>query len=463
MNPLTGSAKFLFTTLLNAVLALFFFLFAGHFASPVFVGRVALLQLLELGSSVALTLIPSQVVNRELGYSLGSGNSQTQKLSGSVLVSGLLASPFTLFILLFPRYLWLSIPYYILYIYFNYQSSILSGLGRFTEVNSMYAVFTVTRWGLSTLGVFYGLRYLILFWTLGALVRTVWGEIVLRRLGIHYSFDLGLIRRLVFTGLPLYFSGITSFITGQGDRLLVVYLLGSYYLGIYQLVALIGGVPSLLLGSLQSALIPSSSYHYGRGVPVGEMGGSVFRLLSLFGFLLALVGAGVGPLFLTHFFPAYGVGALPLRILLVSVTVTFVFSSAGFFLVTGANYRPFLVVALVGALTDVVFSLLLIPRLGILGAALAQASTDFAVSALTLYYAWRLHAVPSTRVERLIAALSPITLLGLTWAWPLGVLTLPVLYRLLGLVRRADVEVVRRFTPPKLKGAVAVLEILCNE
>ena len=301
MNPLTGSAKFLFTTLLNAVLALFFFLFAAHFASPVFVGRVALLQLLELGSSVALTLIPGQVVNRELGYSLGSGNSQTQKLSGSLLVSGLLASPFTLFILLFPRYLWLSIPYYILYIYFNYQSSILSGLGRFTEVNSMYAVFTVTRWGLSTLGVFYGLRYLILFWTLGALVRTVWGEIVLRRLGIHYSFNLGLIRRLVSTGLPLYFSGITSFIAGQGDRLLVVYLLGSYYLGIYQLVALIGGVPSLLLGSLQFSLIPSSSYHYSQGVSLEQMGGSSFRLLSLFGFVLAPLSAGLSTPLVTLF------------------------------------------------------------------------------------------------------------------------------------------------------------------
>ena len=85
------------------------------------------------------------------------------------------------------------------------------------------------------------------------------------------------------------------------------------------------------------------------------------------------------------------------------------------------------------------------------------------MSALTLYFAWRLGAVPSTRVERLIAALSPITLLGLTWAWPLGAVALPILYRLLGLVRRADVEVVRRFTPPKLRGAVGVLELLCNE
>ena len=130
MNPLTGSAKFLFTTSLNAILALLFFLFVAHFASPVFVGKVALLQLLELGSLTALSLIPSQVINRELGYSLGSGNSQARTTSGSILVSGLLVAPLTLFILFFPRYLWLSIPYYILFIYFNYQGYILSGLGH---------------------------------------------------------------------------------------------------------------------------------------------------------------------------------------------------------------------------------------------------------------------------------------------------------------------------------------------
>jgi len=59
-----------------------------------------------------------------------------------------------------------------------------------------------------------------------------------------------------------------------------------------------------------------------------------------------------------------------LGIPLVSVALTSVFSSSGYFLVTGANYRPFLVEALVGAVTDVVFSLLLIPRPTLLGAAL---------------------------------------------------------------------------------------------
>jgi O-antigen/teichoic acid export membrane protein len=464
MNPLTGSLKFLATTLLNSVLALVFFLFAAHYASPVFVGRVAVLQLLETGSATALTVVPGQVVNRELGYTLGGGKSgSAYSAAGTVLLSGLLLSPLTLFLLFFPRYLWLAIPYYVLYIYFNYQANVLSGLGRFTEVNTMSAVFSLTRWGLSTLGVFLGLRYLILFWTLGGLVRVLWAEIVFRALRVPRTLDFGLLRRLVVLGVPLYLSGVTSFIASQGDRLIVVYLLGSYYLGVYQLVALIGGVPSLLLGSLQGALIPSSSYHHGRGVPVDQMGGSAFRLISLFGFLLASVAAGVGPLFLTHFFPAYSLGALPLRILLVSVTLTFVFSATGYFLVTSAHYRPFLIVALTGAIVDVLVSLLLIPRLSILGAALAQASTDLAVSALTLYYAWRLQVVPSTRIEKTIVALSGLALLGLTPFWPLPLLVLPLCYRLLGLIKRADVDALRSFAPLRLKKAVGALEILCSD
>ena len=243
----------------------------------------------------------------------------------------------------------------------------------------------------------------------------------------------------------------------------MVYLLGSYYLGIYQLVALIGGVPSLLLGSLQFSLIPSSSYHYSQGVSLEQMGGSSFRLLSLFGFVLAPLSAGLSPLFLLHFFPAYSQGALALRILLISVTLAFVFSSTGYFLVTSANYKPFLVIALAGALSDIAFSLALIPYLHILGASLAQASTDLVVSALTLFYSVRAKAIPFTKTEKAIVLLSPLTLLGLTSVWPLSLVLVLLCYRYLGLIKRVDVEVVRKFTPSRFKGAVGVLELLCNE
>lgn len=152
-----------------------------------------------------------------------------------------------------------------------------------------------------------------------------------------------------------------------------------------------------------------------------------------------------------------------MRILLISVTLTFVFSSTGYFLVTSANYKPFLVIALAGALSDIAFSLALIPYLHILGASLAQASTDLVVSALTLFYSVRAKAIPFTKTEKAIVLLSPLTLLGLTSVWPLSLVLVLLCYRYLGLIKRVDVEVVRKFTPSRFKGAVGVLELLCNE
>ncbi|BFI73748.1 hypothetical protein YN1_7350 [Nanoarchaeota archaeon] len=58
MNPLTGSLKFLSSTLFNSLLAFLFFLIAGHFTSPEFVGKVAIIQLMETIAGTFFMLLP---------------------------------------------------------------------------------------------------------------------------------------------------------------------------------------------------------------------------------------------------------------------------------------------------------------------------------------------------------------------------------------------------------------------
>ena len=70
MNPLTGGLKFLSTTLFNSVIALIFFLVAGHFASPSFVGKVAIIQLVETITASFLPVLPFQLIAREVAHYL---------------------------------------------------------------------------------------------------------------------------------------------------------------------------------------------------------------------------------------------------------------------------------------------------------------------------------------------------------------------------------------------------------
>jgi O-antigen/teichoic acid export membrane protein len=72
-------------------------------------------------------------------------------------------------------------------------------------------------------------------------------------------------KEIAKVGFPIYLTGIVSFISGQGDRVVTALLLGSFYLGIYQLVALAAVVPSVLILSFSSSLLPSSTYYYTKG------------------------------------------------------------------------------------------------------------------------------------------------------------------------------------------------------
>lgn len=57
-NPLSGALKFFSTTLFNSVHALVFFLIAGHLATPSYVGKIAIIQLMETIMGTFLSILP---------------------------------------------------------------------------------------------------------------------------------------------------------------------------------------------------------------------------------------------------------------------------------------------------------------------------------------------------------------------------------------------------------------------
>ena len=460
MNPLTGGLKFLSTTLFNSLVALVFFIVAGHFASPSFVGKVAIIQLVEAVSASFFSVLSFQLVTREVAHYHASSQDYT-KVVYTTLSYSLLVSPFLLFLLLFPSYLWLSIPYFVLYLYTSYQFQLLSGLGKFTEVNVGNAIFILARWGLSVIAVFHqSIALLIIFWTLGALIRAIYYQ---RSLPFKFLIDRRVFKEIVKAGFPIYIYGIISFISSQGDRVVTAFLLGSYDLGIYQLVALAAIVPSMLIYSFSNSLIPSSTYHYAKGRDIRDMSSMTFRVASLISLPIAILGYAVSPLLISNLFPQYVSGIESMQLLILFLTATMPLQLLSTFMISAkVSYRPFVLIGSLSAVEVISLSYLLIPKLGVLGAAVAQVVNALLASSLYLVFSVKQRVFPLGKREVFTLVLIVLSFLSLI-DWVITLILIVLGFRLLGIVAPGEVRVIEGLTPKPLRVLARALYLVASD
>ncbi|BDB99867.1 oligosaccharide flippase family protein [Saccharolobus caldissimus] len=459
MNPLSGALKFFSTTIFNSVLALIFFLIAGHFTIPSFVGKVAIIQLMEIITSSFFSILPYQLITREVSHHYASSQDYNKIIYTSLSYS-LLISPLLLFLLFFPSYLWMSIPYFVLYLFTNYQGQSLTGLGKFTEVNVGNALFTISRWGLSIIAIFYhSVELLILIWTLGALLKAIYYQLYLP---FKFFIDKIIFKEIVKIGLPIYLTGVVSFISGQGDRVVTAFLLGSYYLGIYQLVALAAVVPSMLISSFSSSLLPSSTYYYVKGKDIKEMSSISFRIVTLISLPMAIIGYAVSPLFISKFFPQYVLGIPAMQLLVLSLTSTMPLQLLSTFMISAKkNYRPFIIIGVISALEVVGLSYYLIPRIGIFGAAIAQALNAIITSILYLYFSHLQGIFKLERREIVSLALIGLSSLALI-NWEVILIVVLLGFKLFGIIGNDEVEIIEGFIPSSLKRITKILYLIAK-
>ncbi|MQL56472.1 polysaccharide biosynthesis C-terminal domain-containing protein [Acidianus ambivalens] len=459
MNPLSGALKFFSTTLFNSVLALAFFLIAGHFATPSFVGKVAIIQLMETITGAFFSILPFSLVTREVSHSYASSQGY-DKIAYTSLSYSLLVSPLLLFLFFFPSYLWMSIPYFVLYLFTNYQGQLLTGLGKFTEVNIGNAIFTIARWGFSILAVFYhSVELLILIWTLGAITKAVYYQFYLP---FKFFLDKTTFKEIAKVGFPIYLTGIVYFISGQGDRVVTAFLLGSYYLGIYQLVALAAVVPSMLIFSFSSSLLPSSTYYYARGKDMKEISSISFRIVTLISLPMAILGYAISPLFISKLFPHYVLGIPSMQLLILSLTSTMPLQLLSTFMIAAKkNYRPFIIIGIISASEVVGVSYYLIPKIGIYGAAIAQVFNVIITSLLYLFFSYSQGIFRLERREIASLALIGFSFLALI-NWEVVLIAVILGFKLFGIIGSDEVKIIEGFIPSSLKRITKILYLIAK-
>ncbi|MDA2913814.1 polysaccharide biosynthesis C-terminal domain-containing protein [Acidobacteriia bacterium AH_259_A11_L15] len=187
-------------------------------------------------------------------------------------------------------------------------------------------------------------------------------------------FDRGLLLR---TSLPMFSIAVMSLVIGWAD----IFLLGvwepSQQVGIYGAAVRLSVLISFVLIAVNTALGPKFAALYARNERA-EMGRLARRMaigMALFALPLLLLFLAAPGWVLGWFGPEFRAGAVALMILAVGQYVSVATGSVGSLLLMSGHEKDYRTVMVVAAGSNLLLNLLLIPRYGMEGAAVATAAS----------------------------------------------------------------------------------------
>ncbi|MGH9170243.1 MAG: polysaccharide biosynthesis C-terminal domain-containing protein [Acidimicrobiales bacterium] len=191
--------------------------------------------------------------------------------------------------------------------------------------------------------------------------------------------------------LPRTFGAIFQILVTYFDVLLVGAYMATKYAAAYSVASRYVLLSTFALQAVGNAVPTQLSRlmdarSYGR---VRQVYASTTWWTIAFSWPPLLVLAVFGPLFLSVFGPGYGVASTALAVLALSMLANIGTGPNGVLLLMAGRSRLNLTLQAVGLVTNIVLNLLLIPRIGLLGAAIAWAVTILLTSGLASAMLWR--------------------------------------------------------------------------
>jgi O-antigen/teichoic acid export membrane protein len=264
-----------------------------------------------------------------------------------------------------------------------------------------FSVLNVSKYAVTLGLILASLLYLgrevkyVLFATLAASVIffVPSGLAILSRIGLSISWPV--LKRMIAFGLPFVPGGVLLFILNSSDRFLLIAMVGQKEAGLYALGYRIAVIPiMLLMGPFQAAWGPFMM-EKGESPEGPRLFATVLSYLIAaycgVSLLLALFAKEVihliaGPSFVTSY------KIIPIVLLAYSFWVVSVILDAGIYITRRTVFKPLLLAA--GAGTNVGLNLLLIPKLGMMGAAYATAAGFLVFVLVTYIVSMRFFPVP---------------------------------------------------------------------
>jgi O-antigen/teichoic acid export membrane protein len=257
----------------------------------------------------------------------------------------------------------------------------------------------------------WGLSGLLVGMLAGSLVGTVFAVSRLRR-SFTLRFDARALREMLAFSTPLVPASIAVFVSSYVDRIMIGYLIDVEAVGLYGIGFRFASVMGLVVVGFQAALTPLVYRLHDQPDTPGDLA-RIFRLFVALALLLSLTLTLFAETIVTAWTtPEFSAGAMVVGPLTVAILLAQMYVFApGIALAKKTGYIAIITVA--AAAINVVLNWLLIPRLGITGAAVASVLSNGAAFGAYMVLSQRFYFVPH-RWTPLLAASALALGLGFT-------------------------------------------------
>jgi len=286
------------------------------------------------------------------------------------------------------------------------------------------------------------------------------------------------LRIIIGYSFPLFIYYLLGVSAVYVDRLVVSFFLNLSEMGIYNFSLLIVSALGIFIGPFSTILLPKLSEMYGRGdmESLRLYSSKATELLLALYMPIALIVASISPsilLFLAN--PYYLPGYIPITVITM-VNALFISSNIlGVSLQAARKTKLFILSSSLALISNFMFSILLIPKFGIDGAAVGFSSTYVMAFIVTYYYARKYKTVYFEKAKIAKIMISGIIMFSVVFAlqmhfWysplkmfayiVLGFTIYAVLVRVLGTFSSDDVDMFMKIMPRGLNIRVLLRKIL---
>lgn len=217
------------------------------------------------------------------------------------------------------------------------------------------------------------------------------------------------IEHLFRYSLPLAFSNILGIVLVWADLLMLGFLRNSTEVGYYGAALRVGVASSALFLAFATVFMPviSDLYNKRRGGELGSLYKTVTRWVFVFTLPLVLLQLLFAGTVMKMFGGGFTSGSTALMILALSQLINAAAGPAGSMVIMSGRSRLELVNITFSLIIDIAVCLILIPRYGLIGAAIANAAATAAINVMRAAEVWllmRTHAYDSGYLKSLAAA-----------------------------------------------------------
>lgn len=224
-------------------------------------------------------------------------------------------------------------------------------------------------------------------YTTGVVIFLAWR---LRVYGIMgpLSFSGPMAKRLLYFSMPLLFSGMVGVISGNIDKFMIGYLMDSTQVGIYRIARQFAALTTLAYASLHTTISPviAELYHNHKTDELKELYVVSTKWVSVFNMLLFGILLLLAPDLMRSVGPEFVAGSTALIIIGAGLIVNAMTGTADSINIMTGHPRYSLYTKIVVLGSNIIFNYLLIPRYGIVGAAVATMIATILSNSMNLMF-----------------------------------------------------------------------------